>query len=392
MRLQHRHALVTIDLTTQGCGRITNAIQQRGGVTRRCTCQVGVVELQGHVWPVTDFATQRGAVNVGLEAQAIQANVFGIVDEIARSAQRRDRVGGIERHGRTQRAQVRAAAVIVHYVGTKFGVVKLRHEPAQGQAILAAVTGLVVFYPRGVGIVGVVVETGGVGRVVGQPRSEVKPCADLTIVAPFGQRVGTEEGAAIVNDRAFPFQLIEGFRTEILGDVLRHVEHVDRNQTFLDLGTGTTQCGHIDRVDRVDAVTDEGALAPAHHLLAQAHVARQLADVVAVIDKGIEEFGTRSLGHVIATTVVDVIKRPVFVLQFKVVPVLATNEDAAVAILQFQVMDTLEDLREGFALLEVQAIVVRQPGRRIAARTLRVKRGNEIRIPPAQRPTGAHRK
>ncbi|MNL51630.1 hypothetical protein D3C87_1747410 [compost metagenome] len=111
-----------------------------------------------------------------------------------------------------------------------------------------------------------------------------------------------------------------------------------------------------------------------------------------MIDKGIEEFGTGSLGHVIATTVVDVIEQPVLVLQLEVVPVLATDEDAAIAILQFQVMDALEYLREGFALLEVQAVVVRQPGRRIAARTLRVKRGNEIRIPAAQRPTGAHGK
>ncbi|MNX94532.1 hypothetical protein D3C86_1267670 [compost metagenome] len=282
--------------------------------------------------------------------------------------------------------------MIVHRVRTELGVVQLWHEPAQGQAVLTAVTGLVVFHTWGVGVVGIVVETWRVGRVVGKPRRQIQPGAHLTVIATFGQRVGAEEGAAVVNDSAFPFQLIESLGAEVLGDVLRHVEHVDRNQAFLDFSTRATQCSYVNRVDRVDAVAEEGALAPTHHLLAQAHVARQITDVVAVIDKGIEEFGTGRLGQVIATAVVDVIERPVFVLQFEVVPVFAAYKNAAVAILQFQVMDALEYLREGFALLEVKAVVVRQPGRRIAARTLRVERGNEIRITPAQRPTGAHGK
>ncbi|MNN59368.1 hypothetical protein D3C81_1744790 [compost metagenome] len=108
-----------------------------------------------------------------------------------------------------------------------------------------------------------------------------------------------------------------------------------------------------------------------------------------MIDKGIEEFGTGSLGHVIAATVVDVIEQPVFILQFEVVPVLATYEDAAVAVLQLQVMDALEDLREGFALLEVQAVVIIATRRRPAPDPLRVEVRDKIRIRGAHSPTGA---
>ncbi|MNC77778.1 hypothetical protein D3C75_1298290 [compost metagenome] len=58
--------------------------------------------------------------------------------------------------------------------------------------------------------------------------------------------------------------------------------------------------------------------------------------------------------------VINVIERTMLIHQLEVVPVLAAHENAAVAVLQLQIMDALEQLREGFALLEVQAIVVRK--------------------------------
>ncbi|MNH29973.1 hypothetical protein D3C79_902370 [compost metagenome] len=77
-----------------------------------------------------------------------------------------------------------------------------------------------------------------------------------------------------------------------------------------------------------------------------------------MVDEGVEEFGARGFGQVVAAAVIDVVEQPEFVLELKVVPVLAAYEHAAVAVFQLQVMHTLEDLRKRFALLEVQAVVV----------------------------------
>ncbi|MCY1244489.1 hypothetical protein D9M72_575640 [compost metagenome] len=79
------------------------------------------------------------------------------------------------------------------------------------------------------------------------------------------------------------------------------------------------------------------------------------------------------------------------VLQLEVVPVLAAHEGAAVAVFQLQVMDALEDLREGLALLEVEAAVVDRGGGRLATFAQHVVRRDERRIGAAHRPAGAHR-
>ncbi|MCY1531730.1 hypothetical protein D9M68_669660 [compost metagenome] len=88
------------------------------------------------------------------------------------------------------------------------------------------------------------------------------------------------------------------------------------------------------------------------------------------------------------------------VLQLEVVPVLAAHEHATVAVFQLQVMDTLEDLREGLALLEVDPAVVGGTRGRLALAVRRatddavaerrVEVADEIRIRRAQRPAGAH--
>jgi hypothetical protein len=52
--------------------------------------------------------------------------------------------------------------------------------------------------------------------------------------------------------------------------------------------------------------------------------------------------------------IADGLELAVFVLQFEVVPILATDKHTGVAVLQLKVMDALEDLRERLALLEVQ--------------------------------------
>ncbi|MCY1434747.1 hypothetical protein D9M71_508160 [compost metagenome] len=111
-----------------------------------------------------------------------------------------------------------------------------------------------------------------------------------------------------------------------------------------------------------------------------------------MIDEGIEELGTGRLGQVVAAAVVDVVEQAVFVLQLEVVPVLAADEHTTVAVLQLQVMHTLEDLRESFALLEVQAVVVSRAGRGFAPLAKNIGAGNEVRVRAAHCPAGTYRK
>ncbi|MCY1422460.1 hypothetical protein D9M71_381380 [compost metagenome] len=350
--------------------------------------------MQRHVWPVTDLAAQRGAAEVGLEAQTIEANVLWVVDEVAGLANRIGRRGatGWQAGITADHVDVRISAVIVHVIGAELGIVQLRHEPAQRQAVLAAVGRFVVFQTREVGVaierlasVGQGWQTD-IGRL---PGSQVRASRDETIVTALLDRIGSEEGAAVVDDGLLPLQLVEGLGGEVLGQALGQVEHVHRDQAFLHLGTRAAQGSDVDRVDHVDAVLDEGTLAPAHHLLAEAHVAGQFAEVVVVIDEGVEELCTGGLGQVFAAAVVDVVEQTVLVLQLEVVPVLAADEGTAFAVLQLQVMQALEDLREGLALLEVQATVVNGGAARLTALAHHVVRRNVIRVGTAHGPACA---
>ncbi|MCY1551664.1 hypothetical protein D9M68_880090 [compost metagenome] len=93
-------------------------------------------------------------------------------------------------------------------------------------------------------------------------------------------------------------------------------------------------------------------------MLAQASRAWQLADHIVVIDEGIEQLGAGGLGALLAVVVVDVLEQSAFVLQLEVVPVLPAKKHAGIAVLQLQVVDALEYLREGLAALEVQTTII----------------------------------
>ncbi|MNY22848.1 hypothetical protein D3C86_1564880 [compost metagenome] len=123
-------------------------------------------------------------------------------------------------------------------------------------------------------------------------------------------------------------------------------------------------------------------------MLAQAHRTWLLGDLVVVVNEGVEDFRTRGLGRFLAAVVIDVLEGAMFVLELEVVPVLATDEHAGVAVLQLQVVDALEDLREGLALLEVQVAVVRGLRQPVAA----VVATDEVPVGIAHRPAGANRK
>ncbi|MNG09149.1 hypothetical protein D3C84_925540 [compost metagenome] len=85
-----------------------------------------------------------------------------------------------------------------------------------------------------------------------------------------------------------------------------------------------------------------------------------------MVDETVEEHCARRLGGTIATMVVDVVERLVFIHQFEVVPVLAAHKGATVTVLQLQIVDAFENFREGFAFLEVESAVVSVSRRRVS--------------------------
>ncbi|MCY1475939.1 hypothetical protein D9M68_92720 [compost metagenome] len=106
-----------------------------------------------------------------------------------------------------------------------------------------------------------------------------------------------------------------------------------------------------------------------------------------MVDEGVEDLAAGRLGAFLAVVVADVLERTAFVLQFKVVPVFATDENTGIAVFQFKVMDALEDLRESFPALEVQVTVIRSLGQTLAA----VVDTDEVLVGTFGRPTGTDR-
>ncbi len=106
-----------------------------------------------------------------------------------------------------------------------------------------------------------------------------------------------------------------------------------------------------------------------------------------MVEEGIEQLRPGGLGALLAIVVVDVVEQAVFVLQLEVVPVLATEERAGVAVLEFEIVDALEDLREGFALLEVEPAVVGGLRRGVAA----VAGADVVLVGGTHGPAGPHR-
>ena len=86
-----------------------------------------------------------------------------------------------------------------------------------------------------------------------------------------------------------------------------------------------------------------------------------------MVHEGIKNLPARRLCAFLAVGVADVLELAVFILEFEVVPVLAAHEYAGIAVLQLQVMDALEDLREGLTALEVQVAIVRSLRKPLAA-------------------------
>src|SRR5690606_29922142 len=145
-------------------------------------------------------------------------------------------------------ADVGRAAVVVDEVGAVLGLVA---QPAQGQAPLPGVAGVAVAAARHDQAL-VDHRHALAGEQAAQPHQGDYGTgveAGVVIGAAVGYIVDAgEEGDAVVDDGLVPLQLVEVLGREPVGDGLRDVEHVDRDQTLLDLRAGAAEGGGIDRV------------------------------------------------------------------------------------------------------------------------------------------------
>lgn len=141
-------------------------------------------------------------------------------------------------------------------------------EPAQGHAPLAAVARIVVSGTAQHDTLGA---AGGSHGAQGAGQSRGIALHMVVAGTTILQHVDGEEGTAVVEYRLVPLQLVEGLGRQPVGQTLSHIEHIDRDQAFLDLGTWAAECGHINRVDGIDTILNKGTFAPANDLFAQAY-------------------------------------------------------------------------------------------------------------------------
>ena len=319
---------------------------------------------------MADFALPGDATRQrGVPAHAEHLDVFRILDEEARgqAGRRTAKRGGRNGLARKQRQ----AAVVVQEVEAEIGVAEALGEPAQGDAPLAVVACVAVRQARHRVAAGeslqraqaqVGIAEAGTERRLQAGRGVQLGVADrLRRGAEAKHHVGTarrteivraEIGAGRIDFDLFELEHVQGFDREVVGEAEGAPQHVDRHEGFFQLGAGDAQLRHVDRIDDVDAVLDEGALAPADGLAADAEAALVIADLEVVIDEGIEqaEVGTdlllRRFGQVVATVVLEVVE------------VGGAHEGAPVAILQAQLGSDLERIRERVALVVLQVAVV----------------------------------
>ena len=262
--------------------------------------------------------------------------------------------------------------MVVHGVETEFGLVQSFGIPAQGQTELAGVTGFVVCQTGtggaagrcqqggsgcrainrgqlskavGVGDIGLAcgrlaqnTGAGEVFRVVHRLGDGTETEHDVG-TARRGEVIAAEVGAGRVDFGRFPVKLIVSFHRHRFAELGRGEQHVGRQEGFLQLGTGHAQARDVDRVDHVDTVLDEGAFAPADHLITEADGTRDFvigAERIVLPDEGViqaEVAGDLFLGGLGEVVTIAV---------FEIVEVAGAGEEAPVAVGQFQLGSHLE--------------------------------------------------
>ena len=104
-----------------------------------------------------------------------------------------------------------------------------------------------------------------------------------------GKIAGAEVRTGRIDFRVLPVIQVETLYGEVLGQTDGQVCHAFGQQRFAQFGTRDSQGADIDRIDGVDAVLYEGALAPADQLLSQAELPGRVGNVETGKDVGIKQ-------------------------------------------------------------------------------------------------------
>ncbi len=175
--------------------------------------------------------------------------------------------------------------MVVHEIDAIFGSVS---QPTKRHTELTGIPGIAVPTARRDHALGGHIETHPRG---GCERLQRKDCGitnSVVVITSISHDIVSEERAAVVDDRLVPFQLVEGFHAELVGQALRDVEHIDRNQPLFDLSTRPAECCSVQGIDGVYAVTDKGTFAPAHYLLPKTDGPGQITNGIIVIDERVQ--------------------------------------------------------------------------------------------------------
>ena len=196
------------------------------------------------------------------------------------------------------RSDSRKPTVIVDVVDAELRIVQLLGEVPQCEPPLAGVVGCAVGAARYVHEVGIRLDTEWPIEIfltrythvpqfdAGNPESGV---CDHRPVRTRPDVVGTREVAAHRIDlRLLPVELVESFHRQDVGRGHRQRRQPDRKQRLAQLRARLPQLAHVERVDGVNAVGDEGALTPVEHVPAEPHVDDCFSDVPRSGDVGVE--------------------------------------------------------------------------------------------------------
>src|SRR5690606_3013 len=131
-------------------------VTRRHEVRKGRTAHIAGVDLDRHIRTVAQLTGNRGTTDISTEADAIQADIFRVLEEVTSETQ-----GSIDTFYCTwSRATLDigvdgSAAMVVQGIEAKLGIVQLGHEPAHRHTELSAITGVLVFAcPHDVGSIG----------------------------------------------------------------------------------------------------------------------------------------------------------------------------------------------------------------------------------------------
>jgi len=122
----------------------------------------------------------------------------------------------------------------------------------------------------------------------GLKRSDCRAAHVVVGITTILNDIYSEESTAIIGNGLIPLELIERLHAQPVGQALRDVEHIDRNQPLFDLSTRPAECCSVQGIDGVYAVTDKGTFAPAHYLLPKTDGPGQITNGIIVIDERVQ--------------------------------------------------------------------------------------------------------